>query len=91
MALRRGTARVVATGRTAAAVLREADGRRGVVLINPGSDPDTLDLPAELDVAGLRRAELDGWTTATGVSVELRHDGSARVTLPAQSGAVLIG
>jgi neopullulanase len=83
VALRRGAVRVVAAGERAVALLREADGRRGLVAVNAGAAEVTLGL-AEGSATGLRALDLPGIGAGTVV------DDGRTLNLPAQSALVLV-
>ena len=75
----------MAAGERAVVIGREAEGRRGVVAVNPGSDPVTLQLaPDGAGAEGLRPLELPNVTAGSIV------EGGMAVTLPAQSALVLV-
>jgi neopullulanase len=87
VALRRGDVRTMAAGERAVVVGREADGRRGVVAVNAGADPVTLQLGADgvgAGADGLRPLELPNITSGSIV------EGGMAVTLPAQSALVMV-
>jgi neopullulanase len=90
VALRRGTARVVATGTAAAAILREADGQRALVLLNPGDDADRFEMESG-QAAELTQLSIDSWPLEAGVQLTGADAGVLRVELPPQSGAILVG
>jgi cyclomaltodextrinase len=83
VALRRGEVRVVAASERGVALGREADGRRALVAVNAGVEPVALELRG-FSAAGLRALELPGVAAGTVL------DGGAAVSLPAQSGLVLV-
>jgi glycosidase len=83
VALRRGSVRVVGATDRAVALLREADGRRTIVVVNAGAAPVTLEL-AGVSATGLRPLELPN--VAAGAVLE----GGAAVTLPSQSALALV-
>jgi glycosidase len=79
VALRRGEARVAATGPRWIALERTADGRRAIVAVNAGDDEAAIDL--EGAAGGLTPIELSGLVGTT--------DG-ALLTLPPLGGIVLV-
>jgi neopullulanase len=83
VALRRGAVRVVAASERAVVIGREADGRRGLVAVNAGDDPVSLEL-AGFSAAGFRVLELPGVGAGTVL------EGGAAVSLAGQSGLVLV-
>ena len=87
--LRRGTARVVATGSTAVATLREFGEQQAIVALNPGDAPDRLVVPASAVGGALVQPALPGWPGAAAVRFTRADDGSLDVELPAQTALVL--
>jgi cyclomaltodextrinase len=83
VALRRGEVRVVAASERAVAIGHEADGRRALVAVNAGYEAVTLEL-AGVSAVGLRALDLPG----VGVGTVL--EGGTTLSLPAQSGLVLV-
>jgi neopullulanase len=90
VALRRGTARVMATGRTSVAILREVGDQHALVLLNPGDESDRVELPMQT-ADGLRSLPIDGWTAAEAVRISDGPSHAVEVGLPPQSGAILVG
>jgi neopullulanase len=92
VALRRGGARVVAATDRAVAILREADGRRGIVAVNPGAAPVTLELGADPvggELVGLSGTSLRPLGLA-GVTAGSVLEGGVGLTLPPQSALILV-
>lgn len=87
-ALRRGTARVVATGATSVAILRESGGQRAIVALNPGDAADRLVVPASRVAGRPEPVVLPAWPT-TSAAFRPAADGSMEMDLPAQSALVM--
>ena len=81
VALRRGTVRVLSAAGGALAYLREAEGRRAIVAINPGSAAASLAVPRP-DDRPYRPLELPG--LATGSWAE------GTIALPPESALILV-
>ncbi len=92
VALRRGTARVIGAGATAAAILREAGDQTALILLNPGDEADHLELDREL-TSGLRQLSIDGWPATASIRRTDAYadagDPTTRFDLPPQSALVL--
>jgi len=87
VALRRGTASVVAAGRQAVAIAREADGARAIVALNPGRGAErlTVELPGP-SWRPLSTVALPGLTG----SAELVRDEVLELILAPQQAVVLV-
>ena len=94
VALRRGTVHVLATTRSAVALLRQAEGRRALVIVNAGRRPETIAVELPRPAWGqLRALDLPGWRAPSSdepLSTGPASPARLSLTLPPQMGLVLV-
>jgi neopullulanase len=91
VALRRGTVRLAAATGRAVALVREADGRRALVVVNAGRSSASLSVPLPAPAWGpLRAVDLPGWGTPVLDDEAIFGGSRLGLVVPPQRAVVLV-